>query len=393
MYFNKYKLLLFLILLSLFSNTLISQTTNLTSSKILSSYLTSEDIILEVSNIPSGYHLWVRKKANTSSVMLTESQRDPIFKTTSYALKVSKFYSYNGFEQRILNDKKLKTSYDLWMVIDSTVEDHPKLGDSFHLFLEKKMTFGYSWEKKNGHLIMENGVRINLRSFSKKLCDYSGHFIDQWLVFNTINPSSKNIDENDEIMIVNPLLFSQAKKIVDFAKGTLVQSDINNSKEDIKNLIRRRVIDDVISTDGADIIFVIDSTQSMKEEIPAFQEIFPLLIKELEENIPGELRIAIITYRDYGEKFLVKNSGFLLTKQELFRTVNSIEAVGGKDWEEAMFEAICSIENNEFTKKQRYVFIFADAPAHSTDKALVSIEDAFLVIEKMQLKVSFLCFP
>lgn len=375
----------------------------------------SSDLVIKASANPRGYHLWIRRLPGTASIMLTESAKDPSFKEVNYALRVSQFYYFNGFEQRVLDDRQLKTEYNLWSVIDSTLEIHPVLGESFHLFLEEEMKYGYSWAAKEGKLRMESGVRINLRSFSALYCDYRGEFIDQWLTFKNLVKKEpqpvQNIDpiikdegpqlnettpervETKPLAGIDATLVKQSQLMTQKSPGRIFQATGKGTVADATQMIESTVFSSVDSTQGCDIVFVIDSTRSMEEEIPAFKALFPKIYSELNLQNSGKVRFAIVSYRDYDEQFVVKSEGFFTDRLELFRAVNRLSAVGGRDHEEALFEAVVKAGELEYQVEDRYLFLLADAPSHRIPKGSVSAADAFKSIEENRLRVFVLCFP
>jgi hypothetical protein len=54
-----------------------------------------DDLRME-QGLESGYHLYIRKKAGMSSVLVTESTRDPSGRAASYALRAAEYNPVNG---------------------------------------------------------------------------------------------------------------------------------------------------------------------------------------------------------------------------------------------------------------------------------------------------------
>ncbi|HEQ71079.1 MAG TPA: hypothetical protein ENN69_01190 [Spirochaetia bacterium] len=133
-----------------------------------------------------GWDLYIRKMPGIGSIVLTESQRDPTFKVTTYGLRSIVKTAVNADEKRILDGRVVKIKDATCYMIDSTPEEIPTLGEFYHFFLTNEVVFGYSWSR-NGRLRIAPGVRINLRLFEKPYGDYRGRFIDQWIVL-TVSP-------------------------------------------------------------------------------------------------------------------------------------------------------------------------------------------------------------
>ncbi len=61
------------------------------------SEIPEEYIIFEKANI--GYDLYIKKTPDINSILLTESQKDPLEKKTNYGLRTPKFHPCNGNEK------------------------------------------------------------------------------------------------------------------------------------------------------------------------------------------------------------------------------------------------------------------------------------------------------
>ncbi len=142
-----------------------------------------------------------------------------------------------------------------------------------------------------------------------------------------------------------------------------------------------------------DVVFVIDSTGSMADEIRTVKTHLIKIIREVEDGQPRpDLRIGVVTYRDHE----AEEREYLYKKLELTRNIESavnfirnIESRGGGDLPEAVADgldfAINQMNwNNEviqqnqkiypypYTKK--LIFLIGDAPPHgegSTDQSYI----------------------
>ena len=149
-----------------------------------------------ISENGSGLHLFIRKKTGIESVMLVESSKDPKGKQTNYAYRAPSYNKINGDEIRLLDGKVLESKYAKYSLIDSTAEANKKYGESFHIYIPQTVVYGYPWSR-NGSVKMQGQVFINIRTFSKKYCDYTGFFCDNayMFTFGTSAPEEK-IEKN-----------------------------------------------------------------------------------------------------------------------------------------------------------------------------------------------------
>ena len=125
-----------------------------------------------------------------------------------------------------------------------------------------------------------------------------------------------------------------------------------------------------------DIVFAIDTTGSMKDDILAIQEeLVPLLLSAFEdfENV----RYGLLLYRDYVDNYRYKNLpvkfyDFTSDIEVFLDEILAINIVGnpGGDISEAVWEALyASIEFYEWDMTaERKVILIGDAPPHPTPR-------------------------
>jgi hypothetical protein len=119
----------------------------------------AEDIFLEAVPGQEGLHLFIRKKPGISSVLLMESVRDPAGQRESY--------SYQSLEWNGVNGGRL--------LMDSSPEAHPLLGEVFHIYVPPVVTYGAPDTRHDTFAIGE-GFYVNIRAFA--LPDCLGDFRD-----------------------------------------------------------------------------------------------------------------------------------------------------------------------------------------------------------------------
>ncbi len=223
-----------------------------------------EYIVLEKAN--TGYDLYIKKIDGIESILLTDAQKDPALKKTTDGLRPWHFYYSNRNEIRLLNGKILHTKYDLHFLVDSTTEPHGKLGECFHFYLPEKVLYGYDWTEK-GELKIEPGARINLRLFSKKYADYTGEFRDQWIILKLAIDESKftkNLIEN-----VTELSDAGSGKVI-------IKPD-----EDLGDFFLKNIPPNVPASSDCDVVFIVDCTLSMRDDMPVFKKVYPAIKQAL----------------------------------------------------------------------------------------------------------------
>ena len=362
----------------------------------------------------SGYHLYIRKKDGVQSVMLTETTKDPDGIADNYAFRALEYNSINGDEVRYLNGKPLLSENARFSLIDSTTEMHDELGECFHIFIPATMQFGYPWSR-NGTIHIEKGTFINIRTFEEKYGDYSGTFADNPFMFDLGIPPEEPEAEEAVIEVVAEEPKEEEKEEVEEVKEEIVEEPIleekkeekkpepvpiltddynANAAESFKNItdmakgdlsysraeeLPDAIIDSIEKIDpkeDAEIVFAIDATGSMKDDMEVLRkELMPRLKEELKKF--EKVRIGLLLYRDYGGDFSFKGipvKMFPFTSDlALFeKNLNSfvIRGTEGGDIPEAVYEALYgSLDFYSWSKKtQKKIILIGDAPAHQSPR-------------------------
>ena len=134
--------------------------------------------------------------------------------------------------------------------------------------------------------------------------------------------------------------------------------------EDFGQLISR------LKRDGLDIVITFDSTGSMQGEIQEVKHKIQRIGTALMKLVP-KTRISICTYRDKGDRYLVKGLPLTNNLAEIITYLDDIQAGGGGDEPEAVDAGLSwAITKNPFRRRARKVILlFGDAPPHRNEKS------------------------
>ncbi|MBW2981136.1 VWA domain-containing protein [Candidatus Woesearchaeota archaeon] len=119
-----------------------------------------------------------------------------------------------------------------------------------------------------------------------------------------------------------------------------------------------------------DVVFVIDSTGSMADEIRSVKTHIVKIVKEVQNGNPRpDIRVGLVTYRDHKpEEYEYLYRRFSLTRDidEALRNIERIRASGGGDYPEAVADGLhAALHNmNWDPNAKKIVFLIGDAAPH-----------------------------
>ena len=381
--------------------------------------ITAENVRLLRDEKNGGYHLYVKKLPNVNSILLTETTKDPEGKSDSYAYRAKEYNSINGDEIRYLDGKKLESEGAKYSLVDSTTENTSFFGPAFHIYIPETIVYGYEWSR-NGEITIGKGTFINIRSFEKPYADYSGDYMDSPFMFDlkvtkrvVKKPAPKPqpkpapepepvtepepVDEPETVLTddYNPVA---SEKFKEFSDDIIYSKGPDTIIEDIRGLLA-----DIEDKDNLDLVFAIDATGSMKNDLDKLKtDMYPLL-NELFGNSPGA-RIGLLFYRDYGDTFKymdlpVKVFPFTSNFTSFSKNLNSIRIYGkeGGDIPEAVYEAMyasCEFYSWRNTAQKKIILI-GDAEPHPTPRGIGRYSKDYVmgIAESRKIKIHSILLP
>jgi len=117
-----------------------------------------------------------------------------------------------------------------------------------------------------------------------------------------------------------------------------------------------------------DVLFLIDSTGSMSDEIDKLQASIQEIAARI-DRLPGrpQVRFAMTIYRDRGDLFVSRSFDFTPDVRQFSQALAEVEAEGGGDYPESLNEALYrAIHAPEWRGQDtvQLIFLVADAPPH-----------------------------
>lgn len=135
---------------------------------------------------------------------------------------------------------------------------------------------------------------------------------------------------------------------------------------------------DVTAIRNLDVLFMVDATGSMGDEINYLKSELEDITGRLKGNKKLITRTALVFYRDHGDEYLIRDFGFDENMARVKQNLSAQHAGGGGDFEEAVDEAMeNAIDQQEWTNSAasaKIMFMILDAPPHHTPEKIRSIQ-------------------
>ena len=127
-----------------------------------------------------------------------------------------------------------------------------------------------------------------------------------------------------------------------------------------------------------DVLFMVDATGSMGDEINYLKSELDDIIGRLNNNQQLNTRTALLFYRDHGDEYLIRDFGFDHNLSSVKQNLSRQYAGGGGDFEEAVDEAMDNAINvQQWTKSTvstKIMFMILDAPPHYNAEKVKSLQ-------------------
>ncbi|MGN0577599.1 MAG: VWA domain-containing protein, partial [Ruminiclostridium sp.] len=117
-----------------------------------------------------------------------------------------------------------------------------------------------------------------------------------------------------------------------------------------------------------DLMFLIDTTGSMDDELTYIQAELADVIKRVTKENNTEVSLSVNFYRDEGDEYVLRCNDFTDRINGAIRVLNEQEANGGGDTPEAVADALeAALQRNWSKNSIKLMFLVLDAPPHDED--------------------------
>jgi len=147
-------------------------------------------------------------------------------------------------------------------------------------------------------------------------------------------------------------------------------------------------VEKVSPLNNVDIMFTIDATGSMGDEMNYLKSELDYIIEKIDGSV-GKKRVALTFYRDFGDDFVVRSFDFNEDIPVVRRHLEAQSANGGGDYEEAVPEALVASLSQSWNENSRtkLMFLLLDAPPHLNDGNVQIINEQIKDASKKGIKI------
>ncbi|WP_303317781.1 carboxypeptidase-like regulatory domain-containing protein [Flavivirga abyssicola] len=137
-----------------------------------------------------------------------------------------------------------------------------------------------------------------------------------------------------------------------------------------------------------DVMFTIDATGSMGDEIDYLKSELKNIITRLDKSIDNK-RVALTFYRDFGDAYVVRDFDFNSDINAVKDILSHQGAGGGGDYEEAVEQALKVSMSKKWNAnaKAKLLFLLLDAPPHFTKENVAIIKEQIKLAQEKGIKI------
>ncbi|HUQ04540.1 MAG TPA: vWA domain-containing protein [Kofleriaceae bacterium] len=145
-------------------------------------------------------------------------------------------------------------------------------------------------------------------------------------------------------------------------EGRTVES---RAAADVPVLIRT-IFDEGIPPGPVDVVFVVDTTGSMIDDVDAVKRDMRTILAHLRERNP-DYQVGIVAYRDVNDDYLTRTFAMLTRDDAIVEAaLAAIEVTGGDDWREHVYAGIHTALRLQPWRPHasQHIMLMGDAPPH-----------------------------
>ena len=356
--------------------------------------ISQDDLQIEL-RPDGGFHLFIRHRPDISSVLLTETTRDPLFREANFAYRAAEWNEINGDEIRLIDGVPI---HGLYSLVSSTPRWHPEMGWVFHIYIPYRLLYGHEGGR-HGEVHVGDGMYLNIRAFYYAHADYRGAFLDNPFVLSISQEFTRPMPEARPPPTA-PTPPPGRRFLAETTDAFIsLAGDENTSFAAVPRQMMDRVRDilDQVDSPSVDIVICLDVTGSMRA---FFNEIRRNLIPAVQAVVADfdSVRVGMVFYKDYDRHsdFLYRVVPFTTDFDALQRGINAVRVGGGGDIPEAVYEALyAGATQLAWQGETRIMILIGDAPPHPRPRGRITRDmvDAEIARQGIELHAIILPHP
>jgi Mg-chelatase subunit ChlD len=341
--------------------------------------LSQNDLRIEL-RADGSLDLFIRYKPDISSVLLTETTRDPQFRADNYAYRAAEWNHVNGDEMRLINGYPISKENNIFSLVSSTPKLHPIMGWAYQIHIPDTLIYGYEGGR-HGEVRVGDGTYLNIRTFYYAYADYRGPFLDNPFILR-LSQDTPPPELKGSYMRETVAAFTEIA-----GDNTVYSSGPSDLVDRIADILRNERGNDI------DLVICFDTTGSMKPHLDAVRT---RLIRMLKEAIPSysSFRIGMVLYKDYREEYLTKIIPFTSDFESFQKSLDAIRASGGGDIPEAVHEALHEGATKfEWAAPSKIMILIGDAPPHPRPRGRITKQMVDREVASRGIKMNAIILP
>ncbi len=180
---------------------------------------------------------------------------------------------------------------------------------------------------------------------------------------------------------------SQQYSIID-GQGNVLAANAKEFRNG-QNLIK--INENCLKKRALELVFVVDATGSMGDEINYLKSELLDVLKKVESNLKNtNVRYGSVFYRDLGDEYVTKKFDFSNDAENLIQFIKNQQADGGGDTPEAVVEALeTSIDELAWSKENstKLMFLLLDAPPHLSNENIGKLNQKIQLASKKGITI------
>ena len=353
---------------------------------LMPAFLNAQDLSLSQDDLrielrpDGGYHLFIRYKPDISSVLLTESTKDPKQQADNYAYRAPDKNPINGDEIRLLNGYPIPKENRIYSLISSTPEWYPELGWAYHIYIPHVLYYGYE-SGRHGEVQVGDGTYFNIRTFYYAYADYRGPFKD--------NPFTLHVlQDPPPAAVKGAYLKETAAAFTEIAgQNVMYSSGASDLAERIGDILSKEKNNDL------DMVICLDTTGSMRPHIDSVRSQLIHMLKEtISESV--SFRIGMVLFRDYNEEYLTRIIPFTDDFELFQEKLDTVKPGKGGDVPEAVYEALyAGATKFPWAAESKIMILIGDAPPHPRPRGRITKQMVNSELTNRGIKVHAIILP